>query len=255
MSPSLQPAAAVSAGDAHHAPCGACLTHVHHLSVTLGGHPVLQDLTFDLRCGEITALVGPNGAGKTTLLRALLGEVPYTGHCHFHGGPGHPARRRLVIGYVPQRLAFDRAAPLTVADLFALACGARPAFFGLAAPARAAASAALEEVDAAHLLNRRLGGLSGGELQRVLLALSLSPSPDLLLLDEPQQGLDAAGLGRFHELVARLRGRFDMAVVLVSHDLVSVARVADRVFFLNGRLLAAGPPAEVLQQMDGGKLK
>lgn len=251
----MTPSATIPAGEAHHAPCGACLTHVRNLGVTLGGHPVLQDLTFDLRCGEITALVGPNGAGKTTLLRALLGEVPYTGHCHFHGGPGHPARRRLVIGYVPQRLAFDRAAPLTVADLFALACGTRPAFFGLTATARSTAGEILAEVDAAHLLDRRLGGLSGGELQRVLLALSLSPSPDLLLLDEPQQGLDAAGLERFHELVARLHGRFDMSVVLVSHDLVSVARVADRVFFLNGRLLAAGPPAEVLQQMDGGKLK
>lgn len=238
-----------------HAPCGACLTHVHHLSVQLGGHRILDDLTFDLRCGEITALVGPNGAGKTTLLRALLGEVQYTGHCHFHGGPGHPARRRLVVGYVPQRLGFDRAAPLTVADLFALADHRRPAFLGLSTAGRTAACSALGEVDATHLLNRRLGELSGGELQRVLLALSLSPSPDLLLLDEPQQGLDAAGLERFYELVARLRGRFDMAVVLVSHDLTSVARVADRVFFLNSRLVAAGPTAEVLQKMAGGQWK
>jgi zinc transport system ATP-binding protein len=237
-----------------HAPCGACLTHVRNLGVRLGGHVVLDDLTFDLRCGEITALVGPNGAGKTTLLRALLGEVPYSGSCHFHGGPGHPTRR-LVIGYVPQRLAFDRAAPLTVADLFAIGCGRRPAFFGLSAAARATAIAALEEVDASHLLNRRLGDLSGGEMQRVLLALSLSPEPDLLLLDEPQQGLDAAGLERFHEVVARLRGRFDLAVVLVSHDLAGVARVADRVFLLDRRLLASGPPQEVLRKMENGKME
>ncbi len=244
-----------SASTVPHAPCGACLTHVRNLSVRLGEHLVLDDLTFDLRCGEITALVGPNGAGKTTLLRALLGEVAYSGHCLFHGGPGHPSRRSLVVGYVPQRLGFDRAAPLTVADLFALSNPRRPAFLGLSAAGRTAADAVLGEVDAAHLLNRRLGELSGGELQRVLLALSLSPSPDLLLLDEPQQGLDAAGLERFYELVARLRGRFDMAVVLVSHDLASVAQVADRVFFLNGRLLAAGPPAEVLEKMENGKRK
>ncbi|HTB64256.1 MAG TPA: metal ABC transporter ATP-binding protein [Opitutales bacterium] len=246
------PQASHSVVPAPHAPCGACLTHVRNLGVRLGGHVVLDDLTFDLRCGEITALVGPNGAGKTTLLRALLGEVPYTGSCHFQGGPGHPTRR-LVIGYVPQRLAFDRAAPLTVADLFAIGCSHRPAFFGLAPAARTAAIAALEEVDASHLLNRRLGDLSGGEMQRVLLALSLSPEPDLLLLDEPQQGLDAAGLERFHEVVARLRGRFDLAVVLVSHDLAGVARVADRVFVLDRRLLAAGPPAEVLHKMENGK--
>jgi len=237
-----------------HSPCGACLTHVHNLSVRLGGQLVLDDLTFDLRCGEITALVGPNGAGKTTLLRALLGEVPYSGNCQFHGGPGHPTRR-LVVGYVPQRLAFDRAAPLTVADLFALGGGHRPVFFGLSGPVRANACTALAEVDAAYLINRRLGELSGGELQRVLLALSLVPEPDLLLLDEPQQGLDAAGLERFHEIVARLRGRFDMAVVLVSHDLASVARVADRVFLLDCRLRAVGPPAEVLQIMENGKWK
>jgi len=237
-----------SAVELPHAPCGACLTHVRNLGVRLGGQTVLEDLNFDLRCGEITALVGPNGAGKTTLLRALLGEVPFSGNCHFYGGPGHPARR-LVIGYVPQRLGFDRAAPLTVADLFALTSGRQPAFLGLTNAVRVAAGVSLAEVDAAHLLNRRLGDLSGGELQRVLLALSLSPSPDLLLLDEPQQGLDAAGLVRFYELVARLRGRFDMAVVLVSHDLAAVTRIADRVFFLDRRLLAAGPPAEVLKKI------
>jgi zinc transport system ATP-binding protein len=228
-----------------HTPCGACLTHVRNLGVRFHGRAVLEDLTFDLRCGEITALVGPNGAGKTTLLRALLGEVPHTGDCHFHGGPGHP-HQRLVIGYVPQRLTFDRAAPLSVADLFALGGGRRPVFFGLSKSLRISAQTALGEVDAAHLLDRRLGDLSGGELQRVLLALSLSPEPDLLLLDEPQQGLDAAGLALFHELVARLRGRFDMAVVLVSHDLSSVARVADRVFLLDGKLLAVGSPIELL---------
>jgi len=228
-----------------HHPCGACLTHVRNLGVSFHGRTVLEGLTFDLRCGEITALVGPNGAGKTTLLRALLGEVKHTGDCHFHGGPGHP-HRRLVIGYVPQRLAFDRAAPLSVADLFALSGGRRPVFFGLSQSRRIAAQTALAEVDAAHLLDRRLGDLSGGELQRVLLALSLSPEPDLLLLDEPQQGLDAAGMELFHDLVARLRGRFDMAVVLVSHDLASVARVADRVFLLDGRLLAVGTPKELL---------
>ena len=231
--------------EAPHLPCGACLTHVRNLGVHFHGRTVLEDLTFDLRCGEITALVGPNGAGKTTLLRALLGEVPHTGDCHFHGGPGHP-HRRLVIGYVPQRLSFDRAAPLSVADLFALSGGRRPVFFGLSESGRVTARTALAEVEAAHLLDRRLGDLSGGELQRVLLALSLSPEPDLLLLDEPQQGLDAAGMELFHDLVARLRGRFDMAVVLVSHDLASVARVADRVFLLDGRLLAIGTPTELL---------
>ncbi len=247
----MSESAPISSSSAPHAPCGACLTHVHNLCVRLGGQLVLDDLTFDLRCGEITALVGPNGAGKTTLLRALLGEIPYSGHCHFHGGPGHPLRR-LVVGYVPQRLAFDRAAPLTVADLFALGAGHRPVFFGLSATVRASAGAALAEVDAAHLMERRLGDLSGGELQRVLLALSLLPEPDLLLLDEPQQGLDAAGLERFYEVVARLRGRFDMAVVLVSHDLAAVARVADRVFLLNRSLLAVGPPAEVLRKLENG---
>jgi zinc transport system ATP-binding protein len=226
-------------------PCGACLTHVRNLGVRFGSQIVLEGISFDLRCGEITAIVGPNGAGKTTLLRALLGEVPYTGEQHFHD---HYNRRpdRPVVGYVPQQLAFDRGAPISVADLFSIATGHRPAFFGLSVPTRTTALAALAEVDAGHLLQRRLGALSGGELQRVLLALSLVPTPDLLLLDEPAQGLDTAGLVRFYEVVARLRARFDVAVVLVSHDLAAVARVADRVLFLDRRLLASGPPAEVL---------
>jgi len=230
----------------HAAPCGACVTHVRNLGVRFGRHVALEGVSFDLHCGEITAIVGPNGAGKTTLLRALLGEVPYTGERHFHGGGGSGRTTDIVIGYVPQRLVFDRAAPVTVADLFTLGLGRRPVFFGIGDERRAKAMAGLKEVDAEHLLERRLGELSGGEMQRVLVAFSLVPQPNLLLLDEPAQGLDAIGMAKFHDVVAQLRGRFDVAVALVSHDLEAVARVADKILFLDRTLVASGTPDAVL---------
>ncbi len=232
------------------AACGLCCTRVSGLSVTLGGRRVLSDIDLHVHCGEITAIIGPNGAGKTTLLRALLGQIPHEGRIDFlraDDSPTHSPR----IGYVPQRLDFDRRSPVSVLDLFAMSRSARPAFFGASAEVRREAEAALQFCGAGAVLHRPLGALSGGELQRVLLSLALTPTPDLLLLDEPVAGVDNAGLALFYGVLDQARRRRDLTIVLVTHDLASLPRAADRVILLrDGRVALAGPPEHVAASPD-----
>jgi len=226
--------------------CGECCTQLDHLAVTLDGHRVLDDISLHLHCGELTALVGPNGAGKSTLLRTLLGEVPHTGTVHFLPVFGHGREDAPAVGYVPQQLEFDRFSPLSVQDLFSCALSRWSVVLRHSRRDRLTAREALAAVDADHLLDRKLGRLSGGELQRVLLALSLTPVPNLLLLDEPVSGIDLPGREMFYRTVSELRQRLDLSILMVSHDLAGVTAVADRIVFLNRRVICAGPPSKVI---------
>jgi zinc transport system ATP-binding protein len=230
--------------------CGECCTRIENLDVTLGGQPVLEDITLHLHCGELTALVGPNGAGKSTLLKALLGEVPHAGAIHFLPVPGHGREDAPVIGYVPQQFEFDRYSPVNVHDLFASALSRWPVALWYSRRIRRSALDALRYVDAEHLVDRRLGQLSGGELQRVLLALSMTPVPNLLLLDEPVSGVDPAGRDLFHRAVSGLRRQFDLSILMVSHDLAGAMEVSDRIVFLNRRIVCLGRPAEVISNVE-----
>ena len=225
--------------------CGGCCSKLERLSVSFGKHPVLQDISLHFHCGELTALIGPNGAGKTTLLKAILGEVPHSGTLHFHDqSKRRPDRPR--IGYVPQKLEFDATLPVSVLDLFAAALSRWPAWLGHHLLLRRRAEAVLAQFEAGHLIGRTLGQLSGGELQRVLLALAVTPVPDILLLDEPVSGVDLHGMDLFYRMVSELRRRYDLAILLVSHDLPEVARYADRIVFLNRAVICDGTPAQVL---------
>ena len=221
--------------------CGGCCSKLERLSVSYGTHPVLEDISLHFHCGELTALIGPNGAGKTTLLRAILGEVPHTGTLHFLD---QNKRRpdRPVIGYVPQKLEFDPTVPVSVMDLFAAALSRWPAWLGHHLFLRRRAEAVLARFEAAYLASRTLGQLSGGELQRVLLALAVTPVPDILLLDEPVSGVDLAGLELFYRMVSELRQQHDLSILLVSHDLPEVMRYADRIVFINRTVLFDGTP-------------
>ena len=230
--------------------CGECCTRIESLDVALGGQRILENITLHLHCGELTALVGPNGAGKSTLLKALLGEVPHAGAIHFLPVPGHGCEDAPVIGYVPQQLEFDRFSPVNVHDLFAGALSRWPVALLYSRRIRRAALEALRCVEAEHLIDRRLGRLSGGELQRVLLALSLTPAPNLLLLDEPVSGVDPAGRELFYRTVSELRRRFDLSILMVSHDLAGAMEVADRIVFLNRRIVCLGRPAEVIANVE-----
>lgn len=226
--------------------CGECCTQLEGLGVTLNGVRVLEDISLHLHCGELTTLVGPNGAGKSTLLRALLGEVACTGTIHFLPVFGHGREDAPAVGYVPQQLEFDRFSPMSVQDLFACAGSRWSVALWHSGRVRRTAEQALIAVNAGHLLNRKLGQLSGGELQRVLLALSLTPVPNLLLLDEPISGIDVPGREIFYRTVSELRQRFDLSILMVSHDLAGVTAVSDRIVFLNHRIVCWGPPAKVI---------
>ncbi len=218
---------------------------IRNLTVRAGAVEILSGVNVDIRCGEVTALVGPNGAGKTTLLRAILGQVPYTGEIRFcrAGEHGHGTPR---IGYVPQHLDLDRNAPMTVLDLFSLAPDRRPVFLGASRKRRKEAREALAATGSDHLLQRLLGTLSGGEMQRVLLALALRGNPDILLLDEPVSGVDVAGEELFCDFLARIHGDARFSLVLVSHDLSVVGAHADRVVCLNRRIVCQGATTETL---------
>jgi zinc transport system ATP-binding protein len=226
----------------------ACCTRLVDMGVRLGSTVVLEKVNLHVHCGELTAIVGPNGAGKTTLLRAILGEIRHTGQLVFlpAAAPANPQRPR--IGYVPQRMEIDKTATLTVMDLFAAARTRWPIWLGHPRRVREEAQQALAHVRADDLLDRRLGHLSCGQLQRVLLALALTPVPELLLLDEPLAGMDHAGTAQFYETVSGLRRILDLSILLVSHDLKAAAAIADRMVFLNRTLLCEGTPAEVLRQ-------
>lgn len=226
--------------------CGClCCTRVEQFGVMIGKDEILKDVNLHIHCGELTAIIGQNGAGKSTLLKAILGEVPHTGRLTFLDEKNKRTGRPLV-GYVPQKLDFDNSSPTSVYDLFAAALSTKAVWFFRPKKLRESILKSLEAVDAGYLLDRRLGALSGGELQRVLLALALEPLPDLLLLDEPVSGVDQKGLQLFYKTVSGLRRDYDLSIILVSHDLNLVAEYADRVALLNNKTIECiGTPDEV----------
>ncbi|MBR3904214.1 MAG: metal ABC transporter ATP-binding protein [Clostridia bacterium] len=225
-------------------PCSLCRIELKNVGVTAGGDTLLSDISFHIHCGRMTALVGPNGAGKTTLLKALLSQVPYSGSIRHVDAHGHdfPAPR---IGYVPQQLSFDREMPLTVEDLMAASISRRPVWLGYGKRVRETVKQALQETNAEHLSQKRLGNLSGGEMQRVLLAMALMPLPDLLVLDEPVSGMDQNGLSLFLQTVSHLRNTHHLGILMVSHDWQLVKQYADEVVLVNREILCAGTPEEV----------
>ena len=226
------------------ASCRLCRIEVDKLNVTMGSQVLLKDVSLHVHCGELTALIGANGAGKTTLLRALLGQVDYKGSIRHLTSDGRPAAE-LRTGYVPQQLEFDRSTPVTVMDFLAASLSRRAVYFGASKKTREKAMTALARTHCEKLADRPLGALSGGELQRVLLALALTPQPDLLILDEPVSGVDQNGLETFYQTVSELKEHNHMAILLVSHDLDIVARYADHVVLMQGTVLAQGAPQAV----------
>ena len=199
-----------------------------HLSVMLEGHPVLTDVSLSVQPGEIVTILGPNGSGKSTLLRALLGIVPAS-------AGGVTRKPGMVVGYVPQRLAIDRTLPMTVRRFLSL-----PKRVG-----DAEAAAALQRVGVPEVAGRQMADLSGGQFQRVLLARALLARPDILILDEPTQGLDQPGEAAFYRLIEEVRREMGVAVLMVSHDLHVVMAASDRVICLNGHICCEGTPRVV----------
>lgn len=225
--------------------CGLCCTKINNFGVTRGGVEILKDVNLHIHCGDLTAIVGPNGAGKSTLLKAILGEIPHTGELLFLDAKNE-GTSKLSMGYVPQKLDLDSSSPTSVLDLFAAAHSNTPIWFTYPKKVKERVKESLNRTQSDHLMNRRIGTLSGGELQRVLLALALDPIPHLLLLDEPVSGIDQKGLDLFYKTVSILRESYDLSIILVSHDLNLVAEYADRVAFVNNKTIeSVGTPQEV----------
>jgi len=223
------------------------LVTIRDLQVVLGGRAVLNGVTTSIPRGRITALIGLNGSGKTTLLRTLVREHPYRGEIRFHCGHDHTKPTPEHIGYVPQKLTLDARLPLTVKDLLALALSRRPLFFGIDKKTLDSIRRMLERVDMLDHIDQPVEVLSGGQLQRVLLALALEPQPELLLLDEPAAGIDFKSQQKFYDLIADLNRTSGVTVLIVSHDISMVNRHSHHVLCLtDGKILCAGPPQDIL---------
>lgn len=230
--------------------CGekTCLTEINNLTVKKGKQVILENINLHLHCGELIALIGVNGCGKSTLLKSIIGENEYSGSLNFYSENNEKVKRP-VIGYVPQKLDFDYSSPVTVNDIFNSINNNFSVFFKN--KNREKTLELLKKVNAENLIDKKLGFLSGGELQRVLLALSLEPMPNILLLDEPVSGVDQSGLKIFYDIVSDLRKSNDLCIVLVSHDFDLVRDYADKVVFLNNKKIElVDTPKNVFSNKD-----
>jgi zinc transport system ATP-binding protein len=214
------------------------LIEIRDLSVRLHENCILDDIDMNVYPGELHAIIGPNGAGKTTLIRSLLGSMPHSGSISFRFCD------KGVIGYVPQHLQFDHAAPITVRDFLLLMLRTSALPLGSAKKIRQRVVELLSLTQVEHLAGRRLGSLSGGELQRVLLAQALYPQPELLLLDEPVSHVDEKGARQFVQLLDRLCWQDGITILMVSHHLASTLRIADTISVINRALVFSGKPRE-----------
>ena len=224
-------------------PCGFHCIKLIDLGVNFGDQVVLSDVNLHIHCGSLTAVIGRNGAGKSTLVKAILGEVPYTGKIEFKNTE-NGAFSNLKIGYVPQSINIDRTTPLSVYDLFTSFTGKLPILFSNKKE-RDHVSEALEEFEVGDLLDHPVGTLSGGQLQRVLLAMAVHDTPNLLLLDEPVSGIDKNGMDMFYEKMKYLKETHDLAIIVVSHDLDYVYKYADNVVLIDNTVKASGSPKSV----------
>lgn len=209
------------------------LIKLRDINLSFNRKAVISAVSFDLYAGQIVTLIGPNGAGKTTLLKIILGIIPPDSGSVWQ-------KQGLKIGYVPQKLNLPKSIPLTVERFL---CLEKPY-------PQSELSEALKETGAENLLSRSIHPLSGGEMQRVMLARTLLKQPDLLVLDEPAQGLDPSGEEQFYTLLTRLNKTKRCSILMVSHDLHVVMAKTDRVLCLNHHICCSGAPEEVADSPD-----
>ena len=207
---------------------------VENLTVHLDGQKILHNISFDLNQNDTVAIVGPNGAGKSVLFRALLGLVPYTGTVAW--------MKDIKINYIPQRFTIDRDFPLTVREFLQF----KTKNHHLILSALRSVGITDEHHINHHLLNQRLGWLSGGQIQRVLIAWALIDQPDVILFDEPTAGIDVGGEETIYHLIKKLKDEKDLTILIISHDLNVVYKYAKTVLCLNKDLVCYGPPADAL---------
>ncbi len=225
-------------------PCGLHCIKVNHLGVRFGEQVILEDVNLHIHCGSINAIIGKNGAGKSTLIRAMLDDVPHEGQIEFRDQQ-NGRMQKLKIGYVPQSINIEKNTPVSVYDLIASYQYHAPVCFWKKKSLVKEISEALKVFEVEDLLDKQVCNLSGGQLQRVLLAMAIMDEPNLLMLDEPVSGVDQNGMELFYRTMVYLKENFDLSIILISHDLDYVAKYADKVILLDKGILKEGTPKEV----------
>lgn len=220
-------------------PCGLHCIRVHQMGVVIDNQVILEDINLHIHCGKLNVIIGKNGAGKSTLIKAMLDEIPHEGRVTFQYHEGG-AMQKLKIGYVPQTLNIEKNTPVSVYDFMAGYLGKSPVFFRKNKKTYQAIREYLKQFEVEECIDKQLCNLSGGQLQRVLISLALTDEPDLLLLDEPVSGIDRNGMELFYRTIDELKNNYDLAILLVSHDLDYVKKYADEVILLDSRILKQG---------------
>ncbi len=230
-------------------PCGLHCIKVKDLGVSFGEQTVLEHINLHIHCGSLNVIIGKNGAGKSTFIRAMLGDVKHTGTIEFKDREnGHI--QKLKIGYVPQSLNIEKNTPISVYDLMASYTSRVPAFLVKSKALKKEMEEALNVFEAADLIDKQVCNLSGGQLQRVMLAMAIMDEPNLLLLDEPVSGIDMIGMELFYDIIEELKEHYDLSIILISHDLEMVKKRADRVILMDKTVLKEGTPNEVYKSPE-----
>ena len=229
--------------------CGLHCTKIENISVNIENEEIIKNVSFDIHCKEITMIIGKNGAGKSTLLKALLDEIDHTGKVEFYDEKNNK-HEKIKIGYVPQHVNIERNMPTTVYDMFASYISNKPVWIFKNKELYEDIKKHLKVFGADELIDKRVGNLSGGELQRVLLSIATTPIPNLLILDEPVSGVDINGTKEFYEILKKLKEKYDLSILLVSHDLDLVKQYADKVILLNKEIVKQGSSEEVFSSKE-----
>ena len=220
--------------------CGLHCTKINNISVKFGNDVILKNVSIHIHCGELTVIIGRNGAGKSTLLKAILGEVEHKGNIIFTDEKDN-LTKKIKIGYVPQKLNIEKHMPTTVFDMFASCISYIPVFMKKDKKIYKEIKEHLKIFGVDRLIDKSIGDLSGGELQRVLIAMATKPIPNLLILDEPVSGIDKNGIRDFYQILNRLKAEYDLELA---------NQYADRVILLDKEVIKEGTPQEVFESLE-----
>ena len=226
-----------------------CSLEIKNLSVKRDGKEILSDVSFDAHHAEITALIGRNGAGKTTLLKAILKRFSYSGDIIYYNSDGKIVKNPR-IGYVPQNTVFDKSSPVSVADFLCANVSLTPVWIRHSKKAYENAKNILKKVGGEDLIDKPLSSLSGGEMQRVLLAFALDPMPELLLLDEPVSAVDRKGIEAFYDVVCSLQKEYHMPILLVSHDLSHIQKYTQKAVLLDKTVILFDKTEKIMASQE-----
>lgn len=233
--------------------CGFHCIKINHLGVHFGEQVVLKDVNLHIHCGSLNAIIGKNGAGKSTLVRAILKDVQSEGTIEYRDTQ-NGKMKELKIGYVPQNINIEKNTPVSVYDLIASYEYRYPVFLPKNRRIYEEIKKNLEVFEAADLIDKQVCNLSGGQLQRVLLSMAIMDRPKLLLLDEPVSGIDRNGMELFYKTMDYLKNHYDLAIILISHDLDYVQKYADHVVLLDQTVVKQGSVKEVFESPEFARI-